>query len=74
MRIIIFLVLVIILMAVTVSGDTPSIMIVRTNPLGQESTVFSEPLMTYKQAERIIKQNEDIIRLLKDIERNTKKK
>jgi len=52
----------------------PSVMVVRTNPTGQESPVFAEPLMTYKQAERIIRQNEEIIRLLKDIERNTKRR
>jgi len=49
-------------------------MVVRTNPTGQESPVFAELLMTYKQAERIIRQNEEIIRLLKDIERNTKRR
>lgn len=74
MKTVFCVVLVVMLMAVTVSGDTSSVMVVRNNPTGQGSPVFAEPLMTYKQAERLIKQNEEIIKLLKDIERNTKKK
>ncbi len=66
MKTVILVALVVMLMAVTVSGDTPSVMVVRTNPSGQESPVFAEPFMTYKQAERLIKQNEEIIKLLKD--------
>jgi len=68
------LVLAVFLIASTGSGDMPSVMVVRTNPSGQEGSVFAEPLMTYKQAERIIRQNEEIIRLLKEIERNTKRR
>ncbi|MEK6691038.1 MAG: hypothetical protein AABY78_07030 [Nitrospirota bacterium] len=74
MKIILMVILIIALMTMIVSGDTPSLMIVRTNPTGQWSPVFSEPLMTYKQGERVIRQNEEIIRLLKDIERNTRKR
>lgn len=74
MKTVLLVVLAVMLMAVTVSGDTPSVMVVRTNPTGQESPVFAEPLTTYKQAEKIIKQNDEIIKLLKDIERNTKRR
>lgn len=74
MKTVFLVILIVMLLAVTVSGDTASVMIVRTNPSGQESPVFSEPLMTYRQAERLIRQNEEIIRLLKDIERNTRRR
>lgn len=63
----------------TAQSETKAI-IVRTNPSGHETTVTSKPLMTYQQAEKIIKQNEVIIRqnkkiikLLEQIERNTRK-
>ncbi|RMG04352.1 MAG: hypothetical protein D6726_03550, partial [Nitrospirae bacterium] len=36
--------------------------IVRTNPQGYETAVNAKPLMTYQQAETMIRQNEKIIR------------
>lgn len=54
--------------------------IVRTNPQGYENALTSKPLMTYQQAEtmirqneKIIRQNEEIIKLLQKIERNSRK-
>jgi uncharacterized membrane protein len=54
--------------------------IVRTNPGGYGTTTTAKPLMTYQQAEtmirqnlKIIRQNEEIIKLLRKIERNSRK-
>lgn len=68
-RTILLIVLAAIFMSATVSGDTSSVMVVRTNPAGHESPLFAEPLMTYKQGEKLIRQNEEMISLLKDIDK-----
>ncbi len=57
-----------------VSGDTASVTVVRTNVSGHSNPALAQPLMTYKQAETMIKQNKEIIKLLKSIEKNTGRK
>lgn len=64
--------LIISLSVMATADNVPPVTVVRTNPSGYQSS--SEPLVTYLQADKIIRQNAEIIKLLKDIEKNTKGK
>jgi hypothetical protein len=71
--------LIILFSGMPVYGGTKTV-IVRTNPQGYETGLTAKPIMTYRQAEtmirqneKIIRQNEEIIKLLRKIERNSRK-